>query len=173
MDYRDLIIKTRRLSLEAINFDYVDIIFKSFTKDITEFMYPQPSGNKKDTINFIESSMKSMKSGANIQQVIIHSHTREFLGAVGLHNTLSNTPELGIWLKKDAHGCRYGLEAISGIVDYAKKNLQFEYLTYPVDKENIPSRKIPEKIGAKTESEYKMKNALGKELDIIEYRIYK
>lgn len=173
MDYTNLVIKTKRLSLEAITFDHVDVIFKNFTKDITEFMYPQPSNKKKDTIDFIDGSLKAMKKGTNIQQVIIHTHSREFLGAVGLHNTNSETPELGIWLKKDAHGCRYGLEAITGIVEYAKENLDFKYLKYPVDKDNIPSRKIPNKLEAKVESEYSLKNVIGKELNIIEYRIYK
>lgn len=173
MDYTNLIIKTKRLSLEAITFDHVDVIFKHFTKDITEFMYPQPSGNKKDTMNFIESSLKTMKAGTNIQQVIIHSHTREFLGAVGLHHTDSKFPELGIWLKKGAQGCRYGYEAISGLIEYAREHLDFDYLKYPVDKDNIPSRKIPERHNAEIELEYTMKNPAGKELNIIEYRIYK
>ncbi len=173
MDYSKLIMKSKRLSLEPITYEYVDVIFKHFTKEITEFMYPQPSGNKKDTMNFIESSINSMKKGTNIQQVIIHSHTREFLGAVGLHHVGSVTPELGIWLKKGAHGCRYGFEAISTLINYAKSNLDFEYLKYPVDKANIPSRKIPERYGAKIEKEYQIKNPLGKELNIIEYRIYK
>lgn len=173
MDYRNLTISTKRLSLEAITFEYVDMIFKHFTTDITEFMYPQPSGNKKDTINFIEWSLSKMKEGTNIQQVIIHSHTREFLGAVGLHNVGSKSPELGIWVKKDAHGCRYGYEAIEALITYAKQHLEFDYLKYPVDKENIPSRKIPERYGAKIESEYAMTNPIGKELHIIEYRIYK
>lgn len=173
MDYTKLRIETKRLLLEPINFEYIDVIFQHFTKEITEFMYPQPSKNKKDTIDFIESSMKSMKLGTNIQMVIIHSHTREFLGAVGLHHVDSVTPELGIWLKKGAHGCRYGYEAVSGLIDYAKENLNFTYLKYPVDKENVPSRKIPERQGAKIEEEYTIQNLVGKELNILEYRIYK
>ncbi|AIO19597.1 hypothetical protein KQ51_01723 [Candidatus Izimaplasma bacterium HR1] len=173
MDYRNTIITTKRLSLIPITFDHTDVCFSNFTKDIAKYMYPQPSNNKADTIDFISSSVKTMKEGTNLQLVIKHRHTDEYLGNVGLHHLDTATPELGIWVKKDAHGIGYGNEAIVAIIEWAQKNIEFEYLKYPVDRGNISSRKIPERNNGVIKKQYVTKNAIGKELDIVEYWIYK
>ena len=65
--------------------------------------------------------------------------------------------EPGIWLKKDAHGKRYGREAIRIVSNRAVDNLDFDYLVYPVDRDNIPSRKIPESMGGLVFEEKKVK----------------
>jgi RimJ/RimL family protein N-acetyltransferase len=114
-----------------------------------------------------------MKEGTNLQLVIKHKDTKEYLGNVGLHHLDQKNPELGIWIKKEAHGCAYGLEAITGVIEWAKQNLDFNYLKYPVDRHNIPSRKIPERNNGVIRREYLEKNTVGKELDIVEYWIYK
>ncbi len=173
MNYRNTKIESKRLLLIPITFDHTDVIFNNFTKDITEFMYPQPSGNKKNTIVFIESSIKTMEEGSNLQFVIKHKDTDEFLGNIGLHHIDTDTPEFGIWLKKGAHGCAYGYEAITALLEFARKNLEFKYIKYPVDRNNVPSRKIPLKLQAIAKKEYIMTNTIGKDLDIVEYWIYK
>ncbi len=63
-------------------------------------------------------------------------------------------PELGIWLKQAAHGHKYGLEAITAIKNWAIENLDYEYLLYPVDRVNIASTKILERLGGKIFREY-------------------
>lgn len=171
MNLIDVEIQTERLSLKAMDKSYISHIFNDFTKDITTYMYPQPSGNIKDSEQFVMSSIEGLQSGTNLQLVIIDKSSQEFLGCCGLHQLNNNEPELGIWLKKSAHGHSYGLEAIKGIIDWTRTNMNYDHLKYPVDRQNLPSKRIPEYFKGKVVKEYILKNMEGKELDIVEYQI--
>jgi [ribosomal protein S5]-alanine N-acetyltransferase len=165
-------ITTSRLFLIPITMEYKDEIFLEFTEEITTYMYPSPAQTIAETEAFIYNSIQQLEAGNNLQVVILAKDSKEFLGCAGLHN-LAQEPQLGIWLKKSAHGHKYGLEAIIALKEWADKNLDYDYLIYPVDKNNIPSRKIPEALGGKVVQEYEKVTKTGKILYALEYRIYK
>jgi len=93
-------IESNRLIQIPISHKYENVIFNEFTESITKFMFPKPAEKIEETISFIEDSLIGLKSGENLQLVIINKETKEFIGCSGLHNVSSNTPELGIWIKK-------------------------------------------------------------------------
>lgn len=173
LNLNEVIIVSERLIQVPISEKYIKDIFDNFTSEITTYMYPQPSGDIKDVEAFVRSSMEGLSNGSNLQLVILDLKTDEFLGCSGLHHANERTPELGIWLKKTAHNNAYGLEAIHAIIEWAKENVEFDYIKYPVDENNHPSRRIPEKHAGIQSKTYKHKNMIGKELDIVEYWIYK
>lgn len=166
-------IQTDRLSLVPVSRDYAQDIYREFTKEITTFMYPKPADKIEETYKFIDESIVKNNAGKQLQIVILDKKSKEFLGCGGLHEIDTRTPELGIWIKKSAHGNRYGREAIAGLEKWAQENLDFDYIKYPADKRNISSRKIPESLGGVIAREYKQKNLSGNELDEVEYRIPK
>lgn len=166
-------IETERLLLVPISRKYAEIIFKEFTPEITAYMAPDSPEKIEDTYEFIDSALDRMAKGNNLQLVILDKTNNEFLGCVGLHHIDTKTPELGIWTKKSAHGHKYGREAIAGLIDWARKNLDFDYLLYPVDKRNIPSRRIPESLGGIIIREVKKPVQSGKILDEVEFKINK
>ncbi len=166
-------IVSNRLIQIPISDKYATIIFKEFTESITKFMFPKPAEKIEDTISFIENSIVGLKKGENLQLVIINKETKEFVGCSGLHNLSGNSPELGIWIKESAHGHGFGLEAITAIILWANRNINYEYLTYPVDKRNLASRRIPERNNGIIEKEEKVLNQSGFELDEVIYHIYK
>lgn len=94
------------------------------------------------------------------------------MGCGGLHHIDKKTPELGIWVKKSAHGHGYGKEVIIALKEWADKNLNYEYILYPVAEKNYPSKKIPEFLGGKVAKEYNEVNMSGKKQHLLEYRIY-
>ena len=163
---------TKHLLLVPISSKYREEIFKEFTKGITQFMFPQPSGDIKDIDNFISNALSRMKKGSNLQLVALNKKTKEFLGCVGLHEINKKNPEMGIWLKKTAHGHRYGQEAMKAVKEWADKNLTYDHIKYPVAVKNIASRKIPELLGGKAVREIVGKNSLGKKMKEVEYWIY-
>lgn len=111
--------------------------------------------------------------GNNLQLVILKP-SGEFLGCCGLHGQANpKIPEFGIWLKKDAHGFGYGKEAIHGLYSWATQNLQAEYYIYPVDRNNIASRKIPESLGGVIINEYVDQGLAGNRLDNVVYKVPK
>jgi [ribosomal protein S5]-alanine N-acetyltransferase len=172
MDLLKVVIETDRLRLVPTSPLYAEDIFREFTPEITTYMYPKSAKKIGETLEFINSSMQKMEKGEELQVAILDKQTGEFLGHAGLKNIHTDTPEPGVWIKKSAHGHRFGREAVAGLKDWADRNIKYRYLIYPVDKDNISSRKIPESLGGVIEAEYKKKNASGRILDMVEYRIY-
>lgn len=164
-------IVTNRLLLKPISMEYKEDIFKEFTDEITTYMYPRPPKEIFETESFINDSVAEMKNEAHLVLVIIKKDTKELLGCTGIHNINSKNPELGIWLKKSAHGKGYGLETITALKKWAEEHLNYEYLVYPVDRRNIPSRKIPERLGGTIFREFDKTNLSGRVLHMVEYRI--
>jgi RimJ/RimL family protein N-acetyltransferase len=173
MDLLSVEILTNRLRLKPISMAYKEEIFSEFTEEITIYMYPRSPQHISETEAFIESAILDLAKGCDLRLVILKKDSQEFLGCAGLHGMFGKTPEFGIWLKKAAHGHKYGLEAIAGIKNWAEQNLDYEYFLYPVDRANTPSRKIPEALGGKVAREYEYKKMSGNILYLVEYKIYK
>ena len=163
---------TPRLKISPINQKYASIIFSSFTKDIVKYMYPRSPDKIEETIEFIKTSLAGIENGSNLQMVILNKDNDNFIGCLGLHDINTRTPEIGIWIRKEYHGYNYGKEAVRYLVFWVAANLEFSYLRYPVDRRNVPSRRIPESLGGIIEKEFKSISQSGFELDEVEYRIY-
>lgn len=172
MDTSTIAIETNNLTLRGINEDYASEIFREFDDKITTHMSPRPAKNIAETLDFIKSSVERNKAGTNLQIVILKKETQEFLGCGGLHNIDTATPELGIWIKKSAHGHGYGREAITALKNWADDNIDYDYILYPVVDLNIASRKIPESLGGRVEREYDEEEMQGRKQHLVEYRIY-
>ena len=172
MNLMNALIETERLILKPISYEYTENIFMKFTQEITKYMYPKPAENIEETRAFIEQSLKGLENGNNLQMVILNKIKNEFIGCIGLHNIEKIDPELGIWIKKSSYNNGYGLEAINGLIIWTNENVKFEYLKYPVDKNNTSSKKIPERNNGKIMKEYKNIGMKGNELEILEYWIY-
>jgi RimJ/RimL family protein N-acetyltransferase len=172
MNLLDTTIETKRLLLKPISHDYADEIFKEFTSEITKYMYPKPAENIDETKDFIEKSLEGSANGTNLQLIIVNKDNNEFIGCIGLHNINTMEPELGIWTKKSSHNNGYGLEAMTALINWAHKNIKFNYLKYPVDKRNKASRRLPENNNGKIMKEYKTIGSGSNELDEYEYWIY-
>lgn len=165
-------IETDRLLLLPINMKYKKDIFEELTYEITRYMNPRPAKYISETENFIDRSIKGLKKGNNLQLIVLEKSTQDFLGCIGLHHLDRKNPELGIWLKKSAHGHKYGQEAMQALKRWADRNLEYEYLLYPVADENIASIKIPQMLGGKLFREYDDQGKGGNKYHCLEYRIY-
>jgi ribosomal-protein-alanine N-acetyltransferase len=129
-------IESPRLLLVPITEDYAEEIFKYFDDEITLYMVPKPAEKIEETYQFIHSSIEGLNNGSNLQLVILIKSTNEFIGCAGLHRINTKTPELGIWTKKDSHGNAYGLEAITAMICWSKKNLEIKEI---IQAEKFPS----------------------------------
>jgi len=172
MNYLKLTIETERLKLIPVEGQYREEAFREFTSEITTYMYPKPLRMIEELDARTASVIEDMKLGKEYEFYVIDKNTEEFVGRGGLHNADTKIPEFGIWIKKSAHGNGYGKEAIHGLKKWADQNLAYDYITYPVDKRNIASRKIPESLGGEVKREFKQINMAGNELDEVEYWIY-
>ena len=136
-------------------------------------MAPCPAETIDDTFAFIDAAVERMKAGDNFQAVVVRLDSGEFLGCCGLHGEgKPETPELGIWIKRGAQGNGYGKEAIIGLKRWADRNLAYKYLTYPVDRRNQASIRIPEALGGKVIVRETQKKPDGTILELLIYRIF-
>ncbi len=165
-------IESNRLLLVPTIMTHKDDIFKEFSEDITTYMYPAPAKDITETEEFIKNSLEGLKDGSNLQVTITAKDSNEFLGGGGLHHIDRKTPELGVWIKKSAHGNGYGKEAMTTLKKWADDNLDYDYILYPVADKNVASKKIPESLGGVIEREYDEKTQSGDTHHFIEYRIY-
>ena len=125
-----LVILGDRTRLLIIDNKFERDIYQEFTEDVTTYMIPSPAKNIGETRSFIATSRSGIEAGYNLQFVVVSKTTGEFLGNCGLHGENKvQTPEIGIWLKKDAHGKGYGLEAVHTLVNWSKKNLDLDYFS--------------------------------------------
>ena len=172
LDFHSVVINSERIRLQAISRKFTEEIYQNFTPKITEYMMPAPPAERADTAAFVKSALLELDRGDDLHLVICHHDGSEFLGVCGLYaRGQPNEPELGIWLKKAAHGHGYGLEAITALKKWAESQLEYERLIFPVDRRNAPSRRIPEKLGGRIIAEKKMTSMSGTELDLVIYGI--
>ncbi|MDH4022976.1 MAG: GNAT family N-acetyltransferase, partial [Gammaproteobacteria bacterium] len=161
-----------RVRLVAISEVHTEEIFRNFTAGIARYMMPAPASEIAETRAFVSSALLGLDRGDDLQFVICRRGNDEFLGVCGLHGTRRpDEPELGIWLKAQAHGHRYGREAIAALRDWAEEHLEFRRLIYPVDRRNVPSRRVAEALGGKIVGERRVMSLGGAELDEVIYAI--
>lgn len=172
LDIKIFKIETENLLLIPVSMDYAEEMFKEFTDEITKYMYPPTPKEIKETASFVVESIDKFLKSEDVTVVVLKKDTHEYLGNAGIHKINTKTPELGVWIKKGAHGHGYGKEAVTGLKEWADKNLDYEYIKYPVAEENIASRKIPESLGGKEVNKYSQVNGNGVALNIVEYYIF-
>lgn len=165
-------IEGERIILSPVSMEHARDIFHEFTEDITRYMMPKPLSEIACAYEFIETCARNMKAGLEVVLAITEISSGEFLGICAIHGTENpQTPELGVWVKKSAQGKRLGREAIRVLTKWAKDELVFSYFMYPVDRDNIPSRKIAESIGGVVFQERVRKSMSGATLNEVIYRI--
>ena len=168
----DTVIESARLRLVPTAKADAEDIFHTFTAEVTRYMFPKPAEHLKDTLGFIKESRQATGAGVNLQLTISLKATGEFLGCCGLHGHESvRTPELGIWIKRQAHGYGYGREAVLALVGWAVEALDIDGFVYPVDRRNAASRKIPEALGGEVVSTAMTTGQAGNRLELLTYRI--
>ena len=172
MNLLKIIIETDRLDLKPISHDFAEDIFREFTPEITKYMYPKPKENIEETYEYIDKTLDKLKEGVELEMVILKKENSEFVGVCGIYDLDKLGPGLWIWIKKSSHNNGFGLEAVNGLIEWANKNIKFNYLEYPVHKRNIAIRRIPEKNNGKIVKEEKSKGEAGNELDEYVYWIY-
>jgi RimJ/RimL family protein N-acetyltransferase len=173
MDYSQINIETERLRLVPISSMYREDIFREFTEAVARYTFPQPTGDITDVDKFIAEANTTSKTGDNVQLVAVTKESGEFIGCAGLHHLLTR-PEPGLWLKESAWGKGLGLEIVSALKHWADEHLEYEFLYYPVHRENEASRRIPEKLGGTLEAgEIHETNARGEPAILVVYHIHR
>ena len=167
----DIKISTQHLTLLPVDDSYIDDILEHFTQEVTRYMPFNPQGDKKEIENFVQTSKENLLRNTDLVMVALDSN-KDFIGCCGIHHITEESIELGLWLKKSSQGKGLGTEIITALIRFLENNFIFQYILYPVDEENIASKKIPEKLGFIPAKKYKKSKDSINDLNIVEYRKY-
>ncbi|UZT99076.1 GNAT family N-acetyltransferase [Chryseobacterium fluminis] len=168
---KNIRIQTNRLILKPVEILYIDDINEHFDAELTKYMPFNPRGDKSEIRSFIQESKKGLDKNTDLVMVALDSNN-QFVGCCGIHNISLESAELGLWIKKSMQGIGLGKEIIINLIDFLENNFNLKYILYPVDEENIASRKIPEKLGFVPFKKYQKNKGVSLFLNIIEYRKY-
>lgn len=105
------LLKTERLVIKPYSHIYLEDYYKEFTDEITRFQYPDSFSNIDSARKVLSEFLSEMEEG-NMLELVILSQQGEFLGSMEVFNIKGDTPEVGLWIKKSAHGNGYGYEAL-------------------------------------------------------------
>ncbi|WP_092588270.1 GNAT family N-acetyltransferase [Rhizobium mongolense] len=122
-------------------------VLSCISGEITRFMAWEPPASMADFAEVWRDWLPAIEERSDLHLVARDKSEGHCLGIVGLHALKSGTPELGIWLRYDAHGMGLGRELIGAAIAWASKNVRIEYFEYPVAEENIACRQIAEAYG--------------------------
>jgi [ribosomal protein S5]-alanine N-acetyltransferase len=165
-------IESNRLLVVPISQDHDEIIFQEFTPEIRRYMVVKVAKTVEDTRSFILDSIQAQKEARDILFVALDKKNRELIGTVGLHaGKDGRSPGLGVWIKKDYHGKNVGTEAVEALCKWAEIHMEIEKYIFEVAKENMASRRIPEKLGGTIHRIGKIRTYEGGLMDEVVYNI--
>jgi len=174
-------LETERMYLVPLHEKYVEDMFYGLDEEITKYMTPSPAKEIQATKDWCLGAIKSMQNKERILLLGITKNTEEFIGSFDINGLGNNALKAGLWIKQSSHGNRYGREGMLALIQRLRENIDFEYILFPVDKDNIPSRKVAEFADGvldvdKNWDEIVTKKATQdpkKILNVVHYRIYK
>lgn len=166
-------IETNRLRLILPSLKYKKVLYNGLTKEVTKYMYSVPFKSVKRAKKFINYFRQWYVNWTDILLMVIRKSDSKFLWCIGIHHIDRIDPEFWIWFCSRAQWKWYAIESMRALYNRWENELKYEYIKYPVDRRNIWSRKIAEKLGWVVATEYSMTSKTWKELDVLEYRIQK
>lgn len=147
MHWSKVEITTERLVLKPYSAQDADDIFSCITPTLTRFMSWDMPASRQEFDLVCQSWLAAIQGGTELTFAIRMRSTARFLGVEGLHRMQTTTPELGIWIREDCHGCGYGREAVAAVTAWASSRFSPAHFLYPVAEENGASRRIAESLG--------------------------
>lgn len=166
-----VVIETKRLRIEAISVRHSSPIFQTYADTVAQYFSLEPFETIAEVAALIPFYRREMMGGDSLRLVAIHKETGTFIGCAGM-DCLGSEPRLSAWIKVAAWGQGYGFEIMTALKRWADEHLEYEYLLYPVAKDNLRSRRIAEKLGGHLgESEVTTTNVRGESMVMVEYRI--
>jgi RimJ/RimL family protein N-acetyltransferase len=144
--HEDIRITSDRLRLRPFTPHDADDAFACITPALTRYMAWEPAPSR-DAFRAVWTNWIAPLAVDEYVFVIREPAGDGFIGLVGLHRLNEDAPELGIWIREEAHGLGYGGEAVKLVADWAQHTLGVTRFVYPVAEQNQASRRIAERLG--------------------------
>ncbi len=98
-----------------------------------------------NSIEKIREDIAGYASGKNLELGIFLNN--QFIGRVGFHTIKDRNAEIGYWLAESENGKGIITESCKALIKYAFREMNLHRVIIKMDTENIPSKKVPERLG--------------------------
>ncbi|WP_321370593.1 GNAT family protein [uncultured Draconibacterium sp.] len=139
-----------KIRLEQVNTSMAEIIFLTIDRD-REFLkkwlpFVNYTSKVEDTKAFIESITRKDNKGDLVYSIW---HNEEFAGLIGFKDTdwVNRKTELGYWLAENMQGRGIIIACVEKLIRFAFQKQKMNRIQIKVAEENLPSEKIPVKLG--------------------------
>jgi RimJ/RimL family protein N-acetyltransferase len=145
-DLQAVILLSKRLSLRSFTPEDAPTVFSSVTPQLTRFLPFDPSPSPEAFAEVWQNWLKKMADGTDLSLVVRLALSGEFIGMTGLHGIGNPAPEIGLWIKEEAHSFGYGREVVTTVLAWASEKCGAKGITYSAVEENWASRRIAESL---------------------------
>jgi ribosomal-protein-alanine N-acetyltransferase len=154
-------IETERLILrKLLPSDIEGMYILDSNPNVHEYLGNKPVSSLEESKKSIENIRKQYLQNGIGRYAVLLKETNEFIGWAGIkyitetENGHVNFFDIGYRLIEDYWGNGYGYEAAKAWLDYSFNEMNIQKMYASVNKENIASRRILEKIGLQITSEF-------------------
>ncbi|MDR0225579.1 MAG: GNAT family N-acetyltransferase [Burkholderiaceae bacterium] len=147
MPWTDLAITCAHLVLRPFTAADADEALACITPTLTRYLSFDPPADGQAFEAVWRGWLAGMASGTDWNFVLRERGSGRFLGLLGLHRAHEAEPELGIWIREDAHGKGHGREAVAALAAWARAQFAPRAFVYPVAEANTASRRIAQGLG--------------------------
>lgn len=138
--------RSARLRFARFTIEDAAEVHACITPEVTRFMRwdPPPSFEA-----FRERRLAELRAGDGPDRsfVIRRADTMGCLGVCAVEGIAAPVPEVGLWLRAEAHGRGFGSETVAALLAWAAARLGRRAFDYPVAVDNVASRRIAERLG--------------------------
>lgn len=162
-------LQTQRLRICAFDKRYLEDYALYLTEEITRYQYPDPFASLEDAEALLDGFLADMARGKMLELAVL-SLAGTFLGAAEVFGLQEEKPELGLWLRADAHGQGLGAEVMRAVLGWLKQQ-GYAACIYEVDRRNAASIALVKKFGGRPVGFNEVKTPSGKQLLLETYEI--
>ncbi len=144
---------SRELKLKRLSVDHANELF-SVTQANRNYLrewlpWLDAVQTPADTLRFIEGTIEQFESGRGPQYGVFWD--KKLCGVVGFHSLNEKTREgsIGYWLSENCTGSGIMTEAVQELLRVGFKHYHLAAIEIHCAAENVRSRKIPERLGAR------------------------
>lgn len=167
----DALIRTARLEIRPFDRSFLEEYAREFTAEITKYQYPDPFPDRETADRVLSGFVGEMERG-NMLELVILTPDGGFLGSMEAFGLREETPELGLWLKRTAHGKGYGREALQALLEFLAAAGRYPYYIYEADVRNTPSIRLAESFRFEKGGREDVTTGSGKEFRLQLYRLF-
>lgn len=140
-------IETKRMILLPFEPEDAEDILPCSTSALTRYMRWEAPKDAEEFKKIWHKWPAQQEAETNCIYIARSKEDQSLIGLFGIHDYKTTTPRLALWVREELHQQGFGPEGVSGVMNWVRQHYQPDYFIYQAAEENLPSRKLVERLG--------------------------